>query len=124
MKENVLIEKSIDFGARIVKLQRYLVREKKEAVLSKQILRSGTSIGANINEAQYGNSKADFIAKLHISLKETAETEYWLHILRKSDYLDDAMANSILRDCLEIKRILIASINTAKENANQNPSSQ
>ena len=124
MKENVLIEKSIDFGARIVKLQRYIVREKKEAVLSKQILRSGTSIGANINEAQYGNSKADFIAKLHIALKETAETEYWLHILRKSDYLDDAMANSILRDCLEIKRILIASINTAKENADQNPSSQ
>ena len=124
MKENVLIEKSIDFGARIVKLQRYLVREKKEAVLSKQILRSGTSIGANINEAQYGNSKADFIAKLHIALKETAETEYWLHILRKSDYLDDAMANSILRDCLEIKRILIASINTAKEHADQNPSSQ
>lgn len=101
-----------------------MVREKKEAVLSKQILRSGTSIGANINEAQYGNSKADFIAKLHIALKETAETEYWLHILRKSDYLDDAMANSVLQDCLEIKRILIASINTAKENANQNPSSQ
>lgn len=124
MKENVLIEKSIDFGARIVKLQRYLVREKKEAVLSKQILRSGTSIGANINEAQYGNSKADFIAKLHIALKETAETEYWVHILRRSDYLDDAMANSVLQDCLEIKRILIASINTAKENANQNPSSQ
>ena len=124
MKENALIEKSIDFGARIVKLQRYLVREKKEAVLSKQILRSGTSIGANINEAQYGNSKADFIAKLHIALKETAETEYWLHILRKSDYLDDAMANSILRDCLEIKRILIASINTAKENADKNPSSK
>ena len=116
MKENVLIEKSIDFGARIVKLQRYLVREKKEAVLSKQILRSGTSIGSNINEAQYGNSKADFIAKLHIALKETAETEYWLHILRKSDYLDDAMANSVLQDCLEIKRILIASINTAKAN--------
>ena len=124
MKENVLIEKSIDFGARIVKLQRYLVREKKEAVLSKQILRSGTSIGANINEAQYGNSKADFIAKLHIALKETADTEYWVHILRRSDYLDDAMANSVLQDCLEIKRILIASINTAKENANQNPSSQ
>ena len=116
MRENALIEKSIDFGAHIVKLQRYLVREKKEAVLSKQILRSGTSIGANINEAQYGNSKADFSAKLHIALKETAETEYWLHILRKSDYLDDAMANSVLQDCLEIKRILIASINTAKAN--------
>lgn len=116
MKENILIDKSIDFGARIAKLYRYLVKAKREAVLSKQILRSGTSIGANINEAQYGNSKADFIAKLHIALKETAETEYWLHILQKSDYLDDNMASSLLNDYLEIKRIPIASINTAKDN--------
>ncbi len=115
MKENILIDKSIDFGARIFKLHRYLVKTKHESVLSKQILRSGTSIGANINEAQYGNSKADFIAKLHIALKETAETEYWLHILRKSDYLDENMASSMLNDCVEIKRILIASVNTAKE---------
>ncbi len=114
MKENVLIDKSIDFGARIVKLYRYLVKTKRETVLSKQILRSGTSIGANINEAQYGNSRADFIAKLHIALKETAETEYWLHVLEKSEYLDRNMATSMLNDCLEIKRILIASINTAK----------
>lgn len=82
--------------------------------MSKQILRSGMSIGANINEAQYGSSKADFIAKLHIALKETAETEYWLYILEKSDYLDENMASSLLNDCLEIKRILIAAINTAK----------
>ena len=115
MKENILIEKSIDFGARIVKLHRYLVKTQHESVLSKQILRSGTSIGANINEAQYGNSKADFIVKLHIALKETAETEYWLHVLYKSDYLDEKMADSLLCDCIEIKRILIASINTAKE---------
>ncbi len=110
-----MIEKSIDFGARIVKLHRYLLKTKHEAVLSKQILRSGTSIGANINEAQYGNSKADFIAKLHIALKETAETEYWLHILEKSDYLDENISSSMLNDCLEIKRILIASVNTAKD---------
>ena len=115
MKENILIGKSIDFGARIVKLYRYLSGTKKENILSKQILRSGTSIGANINEAQYGNSKADFIVKLHIALKETAETEYWLHLLHKSDYIDSAMFKSLLDDCLEIKRILIASINTAKE---------
>ena len=114
MKENVLIEKSIDFGARIVKLYQYLVKTKQETVLSKQILRSGTSIGANINEAQYGNSRADFIAKLHIALKETAETEYWLHVLEKSEYLEKAMADSLLSDCQEIKRILIASVNTAK----------
>lgn len=118
MKENILIGKSIDFGARIVKLYRYLSGTKKENILSKQILRSGTSIGANINEAQYGNSKADFIVKLHIALKETAETEYWLHLLHKSDYIDSAMFKSLLDDCLEIKRILIASINTAKEKNN------
>ena len=115
MKDNILIDKSIDFGARIVKLHRYLVKTKHETVISKQILRSGTSVGANINEAQYGNSKADFIAKLHIALKEAAETEYWLHVLEKSDYLDTNMASSVLNDCLEIKRILIASINTAKQ---------
>lgn len=115
MKENILIDKSIDFGARVVKLSRFLVNTKHENILSKQILRSGTSIGANINEAQYGNSKADFIAKLHIALKETAETEYWLHILEKSDYLVENIVSPLLNDCLEIKRILIASINTAKD---------
>lgn len=121
MKENMLIEKSIDFGARIVKLYRFLVNTKHENILSKQILRSGTSIGANINEAQYGNSKADFIAKLHIALKETAETEYWLHLLQKSECLDEKMADSMLNDCLEIKRILIASINTAKSVHEEKP---
>ena len=70
-----------------------------------------------MNEAQYGNSKADFIAKLHIALKETAETEYWLHVLKKSDYLDESLAVSMLNDCLEIKKILIASISTAKANS-------
>ena len=119
MKDNILIDKSIDFGARIVKLHRYLVKTKYETILSKQILRSGTSIGANISEAQYGNSKADFIAKLHIALKEAAETEYWLHVLEKSDYLDTDLASSVLNDCLEIKRILIASINTAKQKDGQ-----
>ena len=115
-QDSVLLDKSLHFAARIVKLYRYLLKEKHEAIISKQILRSATSIGANINEAQYGNSTADFIAKLHIALKETAETEYWLHILQKSDYLDGAMADSMLKDCLEIKRILISSINTAKAN--------
>ena len=119
MKDNILIDKSIDFGAWIVKLHLYLVKTKHETIISKQILRSGTSIGANINEAQYGNSKADFIAKLHIALKETAETEYWLHVLEKSDYLDTNMASSLLNDCLDLKRILIASINTAKGKSNE-----
>ncbi len=90
------------------------MKEKHESVIAKQILRSGTSIGANISEAQYGQSKADFISKLQIALKETAETEYWLHILERSEYLDEQQASSLLSDCLEIKRILISSINTAK----------
>lgn len=116
MKENALIDKSIAFAARIVKLHRYLIKDKKETVISKQIVRSGTSIGANINEANYGQSKADFISKLHIALKETAETEYWLKLLIMSEYVTADMGNSLLSDCLEIKRILIASINTAKGN--------
>ena len=92
-----------------------LIKDKKETVISKQIVRSGTSIGANINEANYGQSKADFISKLHIALKETAETEYWLKLLMMSEYITTDMGNSLLNDCLAIKRILIASINTAKE---------
>ena len=116
MKDNVLIDRSINFAARIIKLHRYLINNKKETIISKQIVRSGTSIGANINEANYGQSKADFISKLHIALKETAETEYWLKLLMLSEYITTEMGESLLSDCLEIKRILIASINTAKGN--------
>lgn len=116
MKENILIDKSIAFASRIIKLHRYLIKNKKETIISKQIVRSGTSIGANINEANYGQSKADFISKMHIALKETAETEYWLKLLVMSEYISNDMGRSLLDDCLEIKRILVASINTAKEN--------
>lgn len=116
MKENVLIDKSIEFAAQIIKLERYLLKEKKEHTISKQIVRSGTSIGANINEANYGQSKADFISKLHIALKETAETEYWIRLLVKSDYLSSQDGDSLLSLCLELKRILISSITTAKSN--------
>ena len=116
MKENLLIDKSIIFASRIIKLNQYLTKTKKETIISKQIVRSGTSIGANINEANYGQSKADFVSKMHIALKETAETEYWLKLLIMSEYITEDMGKSLLNDCLEIKRILIASINTAKEN--------
>ena len=78
---SILLEKTLQFAARIVKLNQYLIKQKHETVISKQIVRSGTSIGANANEAKYGVSKADFIAKLQISLKETAETEYWLQLI-------------------------------------------
>ncbi len=115
-QNSILLDKSLLFAARIVKLNKYLTKEKKEHVISKQITRSATSIGANANEAIYGISKADFIAKLQISLKETAETEYWLRLLILSDYITDKEGESLLSDCLEIKRILIATLNTAKEN--------
>ena len=115
-KENPLLDKSLKFAARIVKLHKYLLKEKHESIISKQIIRSATSIGANANEAIYGQSKADFLAKLHISLKETAETEYWLRLLVLSDYITENEGNSLLDDCLEIKRILIATLNTAKQN--------
>ena len=116
MKENILIDRSIAFAARILKLHRYLIKNKKETVISRQIVRSGTSIGANINEANYGQSKADFISKMHIALKETAETEYWIKLLIMAEYIDEKTGESLLKDCLELKRILIASINTAKSN--------
>ena len=116
MKENILIDKSIAFAARIVKLNEYLIKNKKGLTIAKQIIRCGTSIGANINEANYGQSSADFISKMHIALKETAETEYWIKLLHMTEYIDDNMNDSLLNDCIEIKRMLIASINTAKNN--------
>ena len=114
-QNSILLDKSLKFASRIVKLYRYLLKEKHETIISKQLIRSGTSIGANANEAVYGSSKADFIAKLQIALKETAETEYWLRLPILSDYLTEAEGNSLLADCVEIKRILIATLKAAKK---------
>ena len=100
----------MDFAVSIINLVKYL-KEKRESIISNQIGRSGTSIGANIREAQYAHGKADFIAKLQIALKECSESEYWLELLIESGYYSD---KSILDLCVEIKRILISSINTAK----------
>ena len=109
IKNNPLLEKSLLFAVRIVKLNQYLIKEKHETVISKQIVRSGTSIGANANEAVYGVSPADFISKLQISLKETAETEYWLRLLVLSGYVEESYGESMLNDCLEMKKMLVAS---------------
>lgn len=114
-QKSILLDKALLFAARVVKLNKYLLKEKKEHIISKQIIRSATSIGANANEAIYGVSKADFIAKLQISLKETAETEYWLRLLVLSEYISETKGKSLLDDCLEIKRILISTLNTAKD---------
>ena len=114
MKTNILKEKSYKFALRMVKLFQYLLNEKKEFVLSKQILRSGTSVGANVEEAYQGESKADFIHKLAIANKEAFETHYWLRLLRDSGFLEEKIAESLLLDCDELQRILVSSIKTAK----------
>ena len=116
MSKGILIETSLKFSAKIIKLQQYLLKQKKETIISKQIIRSATSIGANINEANYGSSKQDFIAKMHIALKECAETEYWIRLLKEAEYIESDYAVTLLSDCLSIKRMLISSLNTIKSN--------
>ena len=113
-REDILKVKSYAFALRIVKLYKFLTMELKEYVLSKQLLRCGTSIGANVAEAGQAQSKADFVHKLSISLKESAETQYWIELLRDGEFLNVDQAESILVDCREIQRILTASIKTAK----------
>ena len=116
MRENVLLEKSFKFAIRIVKLYKYLCGEKKEFVLSKQLLRCGTSIGANISESQEAQSTNDFISKLSISLKEARETKYWINLLTETDYLTNNEAESILKDLIEIIKLLTSIIKLTKEN--------
>ncbi len=115
-KDNILVDKSFLFAIRIVKLYKYLCDERKEYVLSKQLLRSGTSIGANINEAQEAQSKNDFISKLSISLKEARETNYWIKLLHETNYLSAKEAESILNDLTELIKLLVSIIKTTKEN--------
>lgn len=111
-----LLDKSKLFALRIIKVCNEVKREKKESILTNQLVRSGTSIGANIREAFYAHGRADFIAKLQIALKECSESEYWLELLIESGYLED---QSVLDQCVEIKKLLIASINTAKAKQTQ-----
>ena len=104
--QRILMPKSLAFAKRIVFDYRYLSEEKKEYVLSKQILRSGTSIGANIAEAQYGSSRRDFLNKLYIALKECAETLYWLELLYSCDYISRTEYDSLHSDCEELRKLL------------------
>lgn len=106
-------DKSKAFALEIIKICNEVKRSKRESVLTNQLIRSGTSIGANIREAFYGHSRADFVAKLQIALKECAESEYWLELLIESGYYSDS---AILEQCVEMKKLLISSINTAKKN--------
>lgn len=112
MKENVLLDKSKLFALRVIRLYKFLNEQKHEYVLSKQILRSGTSIGANVKEAAFAQSKADFQAKMFIAQKECAETEYWLELLHESDYINITEFDSIYSDCQELIRLLVSSTKT------------
>ena len=117
MKDSILLTKSKAFALRVVRLYKYL-RERKESVIAKQMLRSGTSIGANIAESRYAQNKLDFASKLQIALKEAAETEYWLDLLRDSELVESSLAfDSLLADCIELVKLLTSSIKTAKTNA-------
>ena len=115
--DNVIVDKSKKFALRIIKVYQYLTTEKKEFILSKQLIRSGTSIGANVKEAVCGQSLADFYAKMYISFKEASETEYWLELLHESGYLDDKSFESIYADCKELVRILTSITKNNKKTA-------
>ena len=122
MSRSVLKDKSYEFALRIVRTCHHLAEEKKEFILSKQCLHSGTSIGANIEEAFQGQSNADFIHKLSISLKESFDTNYWLRLLSDSQYLNKKEVESMLSDCVELQKLLTSSVKKAK--TNQPPNSR
>ncbi len=113
--DNIIEKKSFDFAVRIVNLYKHLSLKKREQVLSKQVLRSGTSVGANIAEAQQAQSKADFISKMNIALKEISETKYWIKLLSATNYLSEKEKNSILEDCIEIEKLLVSIIKASKQ---------
>ena len=108
-------EKSFAFAVRIVKLCKYLRNEKREFALADQLLRSGTSIGANVSEAQQAQSKSDFIHKMSIAIKEAYETNYWLRLLHATNYISDKAFHSVIADCSELEKILIVIIKSSKE---------
>jgi four helix bundle protein len=116
MQNNVILDKSFEFAVRIVNLKKYLNQFKQERIMAGQLLRSGTSIGANVTEADQAQSKADFISKMGIANKEAHETRYWIRLLYKTGYISDPEYSSIFEDCQELIRILQAIIKSAKEN--------
>lgn len=114
MKENVIKTKSFAFALRVVKLAQYLQKEKQEYVLSKQVLRSGTSVGALVREAEHAQSKADFISKMSIALKEANETEYWIDLLHQSDYISTDSYDSLHPDIEELLKLLVSIVKTSR----------
>lgn len=116
MENKTVAEKSIAFSIRLIKIYKILTQDRKEYILSKQLLRSGTAIGALIREAEHGQSKADFLSKMNIALKEANETDYWLLLLYKGEFLNEKEYNSIMEDCTELLKMLIKIVKTTKEN--------
>ena len=114
-ENNIIVDKSKAFAVRIINLYKYLCENKKEYILSKQLLRSGTSIGANVKEAIRGQSKADFVAKMSIALKEASETEYWLELLYETDFIDKKQFDSIYADNNELLKLLMSIVKSSKE---------
>ena len=112
--DNVIENKSFQFAIRIVRLYKFLCEEKKKYILSKQLLRAGTSIGANVTESQQAQSKPDFVSKISIALKEASETKYWIKLLGATEYLSENQTKSILDDCVEIEKILVTILKSAK----------
>ena len=120
MAESIMLEKAKEFAIEIVKLCKSIREANRETVLTNQLLRSGTSIGANIHESKYGQSTPDFVSKMQIALKECYETEYWLELLSKTGYISDERYNKLQNNCGAIRRMLISSINTVKQNTHSN----
>jgi four helix bundle protein len=118
-RDNLIVEKSKAFAIRSIRLFQYLQNDKKEFILSKQLLRSATSIGANVKEAVRGQSSKDFRSKLSIALKEASETEYWLELLVETDYISKTQFDTIQADCVEIIKILTSILNTSLKNSSE-----
>lgn len=116
MKDSSLMDSSIAFAAKIFKLDRFLTMEKQEFIISKKIIQAATSIGSDINEAQFAARKADSVSSLQTALKNAAETEYWLRLLREAEVIEAAYFNSLRKDCLELQLLLVTTIDSAKKN--------
>ena len=115
--DNVIVQKSYAFSLRCVKLYKYLCSRDGNYIIGKQLLRSGTSIGANVREALRAQTRPDFITKLNVALKEASETEYWIELLRDSDYISSSQAESMLADCVELLKLLTSIVKKSKENS-------
>lgn len=118
MAESIMLDKAKDFAVEIINMCKDIKETKRESVLTNQLMRSGTSIGANIHESKYAHGTADFISKMQIALKECYESEYWLELLNRTGYIDNETYKSIINACGQIRRMLISSINTVKEKTN------